>query len=135
LARGPARIERALEQRLVVAGEQVKGHVPGRGLDREHRYARRRWVDPLLESVEVLAPVLGVDHDLAVEHVPSRWEAQLREVAVQRLAAAGLERQLVAIDESDAPEAVVLGLIRPLLPVGQLRTGAGELRLDGRLER
>ena len=135
LERGSARVERALEQRLVVACEEIKGYVPGGRLLREHRDPGHRRVDPLLESIEVLRPILGVDHDLAIEHVMSPWEAQLGEVAAQRLAAAGLERQLVAVDESDTPEPVVLGLIRPLLAGGQLGAGASELRLDGRLER
>ena len=81
-------------------------------------------MDSLLERAEVLAPVGGVDHDLAVEHVAPGREPQLGEVAHERPATAGLDHHLIAVGEHDRPEAVVLGLIRPLLASGQPRSRA-----------
>ena len=48
-------------------------------------------MDPLLERAERLAVAVGVDHDLAVEHVAPGREAQLGEVAGQVLRAARLQ--------------------------------------------
>ena len=106
--------------------EQVERDVAGRRLARASMLDPRRGrVDPLLERVEVLAAVGAVDHDLAVEHVAARWEAQLGEVARERLAAARLDHALVAVDEHDRAEAVVLRLVRPLLAVRQRRRASG----------
>ncbi len=69
LERGAALGEGQLEQRVVLAREQVEGDVHGGRLDGEALDARDGRVDALAERVEVLAPV-GVAHDdLAVEHV------------------------------------------------------------------
>ena len=78
----------------------------------------------VLERVEVLVAVVRVDHDLAVEDVAAGREAQLGEVARQRLTAARLDHALVAVDERDGAEAVVLGLVDPVLAGRQLRFGA-----------
>src|SRR5580704_4581927 len=92
-------------------------------------------MDAVLQGIEVL-PALGiVDHDLAVDDVAARWESELGEVASKRLAAPRLDHLRLAVDEHDRPEAVVLGLIGPLLADRQTGAGAGQLRLYGRLER
>ena len=92
-------------------------------------------MDPLLEGAEVLLAVVAVDHDLAVDHVAPGRERDLGEVAPERLGAARLEHQLVAVDEGDRAEAVEFRLVAPLLAERQLLGGAGELGLDRRLER
>ncbi len=69
-------------------------------------------------------PSVVVDHDLAVQHVAPGREGQLREVAAERLAAPGLDHDLLSVHEHDRPEAVELWLVRPLLARGQLLVGA-----------
>ena len=126
---------RTLGQPLIAERKQVERDVPRRGLLGEHRDSRFGRVDPLLQRPEVLVPVGRVDHDLAVEHVAARWEAQLREVPRERLPRARLDRDLVTVHEHDRPEAVVLGLVRPLLARRQSGPGASELWLKRRLQR
>ena len=92
-------------------------------------------MDALLQGVEVLATLVGGNHDLAVEHVTAGGKGELGEVARQRLAAARLQVHVRALHERDRPEPVVLGLEGPALAVGQLPAREGELRLDGRGER
>src|SRR2546430_5613710 len=92
-------------------------------------------MDPLLERAEVLASIVGVDHDLAVEHETALWERDLREIARQRLSAARLDHALASVDERDRAEAVVLRLICPLLTDRKLDLGARQLRLDRGPER
>ena len=94
-------------------------------------------MDSLGERVEVLGLAgarIGVDHDLAVEHVAAGGEVQLREIALEWLGPARLQQQLFAIDERERAEAVVLGLVGPLLADRQLRFAAGQLRFDRRLQ-
>ena len=78
-------------------------------------------MDALLKRGEVLA-ALGatVDHDLPVDHVPAGRESELGKVASERLSAPRLHNDVGGIDEHDRAEAVVLGLVGPLLPDGQL---------------
>ena len=87
-------------------------------------------MDALLQRVEVLAAGGVLDHDLAVEHVAAGRELELREITLERLAAAGLDLQLLAVDEHDRAEAVVLGLICPLLASRQLGASSRQLGLD-----
>ena len=70
-------------------------------------------MDALAERVE------GARDDLAVEDVAPGRELQLGEVAAQRLAVARLQVGLVAVDEGDGAEAVVLGLVGPALALGE----------------
>ena len=102
-----------LEQHVVVEREQVEGDEARRRLLGEHVDARLGGVDALAERVEVLAALVVEEHDLAVEHVAARREAQLGEVARQRLAVARLQVDVAAVDEGDGAEAVPLGLVHP----------------------
>ena len=61
------------------------------------------------------SPSLVSDHQLAVDHVAALGEAQLGEVARQRLAPPRLDVGVVAVDEDDRPESVELRLVGPLL--------------------
>ncbi len=127
--------ERRRQQRFVVAGQQVERDEVGRRLLRQQRDPRRGRVDPLLQRAEVLLSVGGVDHDLPVDDVPARREGELGEVAPERLGAARLDQHLVSVDEHDRPEAVELGLIRPVLAQRQLLAGARQLGVDRRCQR
>src|SRR5579875_1606142 len=135
LERRPPLGERTADQRLPAEREQVERDVGGGRAARQQRHAACGRVYPLLQGSEVLAAVPGVDHYLAVEHVAARREAQLREVALKRPAAARLERHLRAVDERDRAKAVELGLIGPALAYGDLGGGARQLRLKRRRER
>ena len=92
-------------------------------------------MDPLAEQVELLAAAGRVDHDLPVEHVAPGREAQLREVAGQRLAVARLEDDVVAVDERHRPEAVVFRLVRVPVALRQAGRRFGELGGDRRAQR
>jgi len=116
--------------------EQVEGDVGRRRLGSEPLDARRRRVDALLQRAEVFRFVaIAADHDLAVEHVAARGKRELGEVARQRLAGARLHVHVLAVDEHDRAEAVVLGLVRPAVAVGQLLARSRELGLERGLER
>jgi hypothetical protein len=91
-------------------------------------------MEAILEQVEHLAAVLTDDHQLAVEDVAPLREGDLREVATQRLAAARLEVDLLSVDIGERSEAVVLGLIGPILALGENLAGERQLRLDRRLQ-
>jgi len=70
-------------------------------------------VDALPQEVE-LGPASRVEkNDLTVDDVASGREAQLGEVARQRLATARLQVGVVTVDEGQAAEAIPLGLVRP----------------------
>ena len=97
-------------------------------LTRDSAGCRRAW-----RRVEHLAAVVVEDDQLAVDHVAALGQHQLGEVAQQRLAAAGLQVDLVAVDEGERAEAVVLGLVGPLLALGQGLARERELGLDRRL--
>ena len=114
----PALRERPLEQRLVVEGEDVEGHERGRRLLGQHRHARRRGVDALLERLEVLAALGGADDELAVQHVAAMWEAELGKVAAEPLAVSRLDVDVVAVHERDGPKAVPLRLEEPAVTIG-----------------
>ena len=76
-------------------------------------------MDALLQRAEVLhAPSVAVDHDLAVEHVAAGRERELREVARRAACRRATGHELVAVDERDRAEAVVLRLVGPLLADG-----------------
>ncbi len=92
-------------------------------------------MDPSLQQVEDLGPVVVEDHELAVNHVATGRKLELREVAGERFAAARLHVDVVAVDEDDRPEAVVLGLEGHPLLLGQRLARARQLRLDRRLQR
>ena len=76
-------------------------------------------MDALLQQPELLPALRARDDDLAIEHVAAGREAQLREVAGQGAAVARLELGVVAVDERDRAEAVVLGLVGPAFAIGQ----------------
>ena len=121
LERGAALVVGALEQDLVVERQDVEGVIGRRRLLGQARDARRRRVDALAERVE------GGGDDLAVEDIAPGREDQLGEVAAQRLAVARLQVGLVAVDEGDRAEAVVLGLVGPAVAFGQSGSRAREL--------
>src|SRR4029077_9817510 len=95
----------------------------------------RGRVDALPERIEVLAAVRAAHHDLAVQHVASWREAQLREVAAEGFAPARLQEHLVAVDEDQAAKAVELDLIDVAVPLRKLLARERELGLDRRLQR
>ncbi len=72
LQSGAALGEGALQPRLVLQREQVERHIHRRRLARQALHARGGRVQALLQRVEVLAPILPADDDLAVEHVAAR---------------------------------------------------------------
>src|SRR5262245_19197686 len=92
-------------------------------------------MEPVLEGVELLASLLFEDDQLPVEHVAALRELHLGEVAPQRLAASRLHVDVVATDEDDRAEAVVLRLVDPVLALRQDLPRERELRLDRRLQR
>ena len=87
-------------------------------------------------------PAVARDHDLAVQHEagigaahgPERLD-QLREVSVQRLQVPRLQVELLAVAEDEGPEAIPLRLVAPAVADGQLGSGLGQHRLDGRRNR
>ena len=92
-------------------------------------------MDPVLERVEHLLAVGVEDHELAVQDVLAVREVELGEVAMERLAAAALDEDLVAVDEGERAEAVPFRLVRPALALRQRFSRQRELRLYRRLER
>src|SRR5690349_9794545 len=92
-------------------------------------------MDAALQCVELDVAVGVADHQLAVEHVTTGWEAQLGKVTRQGFAAPRLDVGIGAVDEDDRAEAIELLLICPLLASRQLFAGLGQLRFDRRLER
>src|SRR6185437_13161182 len=96
LERRAALRERRVEQRRVGAREDVEGHERRRHLLGEAGDARGRGVDALLQRLEVLAAAVGADHELAVEDVAALREAQLGEVAPERLAVARLDEEVAS---------------------------------------
>src|SRR6202789_510649 len=91
-------------------------------------------MDPFLQRVEFEVAIGVADDQLAIQDPAPRREAQLREVAGQFLAAAGLDIGVLAVDEDDRPKAVELRLVGPLLAQRQLFAGQRQLRLDRRRE-
>jgi hypothetical protein len=87
-------------------------------------------MEPVLECAELLVAVAAEDDQLAIEDVAPLGELDLREVPAERLGAAGLQVDLIAVDEGEGAEAVVLGLIDPVLALGKLLSRERELRLD-----
>jgi hypothetical protein len=87
-------------------------------------------MQPVLEGVELLVAVAAEDDQLPVEDVAALGEVDLGEVPAERLGAARLEIDLVAVDEGEGTEAVVLGLVDPVLTLRKLLSREGELRLD-----
>ena len=92
-------------------------------------------MDALLKRAKRLAAAGSVDHDLTVKDILARRETQLGEVAAEVLAAARLKSELLAGDEYDRAEAVVLLLIGPFRSNGQRGGATGERRLDRELDR
>jgi hypothetical protein len=86
-------------------------------------------VEAVLQQVEDLAALLVEDHELAVEDIATLRELDLREVAAQRLAAARLEVDVLPIHVRERPEAVVLRLVHPVLPLREDLSGERQLRL------
>ncbi len=87
-------------------------------------------MDPQLQGIEVQAAA-GSDDDLSVEHasgrkLPQQVPLDLGKVAVQWLALAALNEDLVAIAEDQRPEAVPLGLEDPTIAPGQLGYSFGQ---------
>ena len=124
----------ALQQRLVLAGEQVEDHVDGGRLDGQALDARGGRVDALAERVEVLAAVRAANDDLAVEHITAGGQDQLGEVAPEWLGRARLEEHLLAVDEREAAKAVELDLVGEVLADGQRLARERKLGLDRRLQ-
>jgi hypothetical protein len=120
---------------VVALGEQVERHEARRRDLGEQRHARGGGVDALLQRLEVRPAPVALDDDLAVQHEPAARQRELREVAGERPAAAGLDQDAVPVDEHDGPEAVELRLVRPVLADGERRGGPGELRRKRRRER
>src|SRR5206468_1587978 len=79
------------------------------------------------------ALALAEDDDLAVEDVAA-GEAQVGEVAAERLAIARLQEAVLAVDEDEGAEAVPLGLVGPAGALGQAGAWPGELRQHRRRE-
>ena len=79
-------------------------------------------------------PVRVEEHDLPVEHVAARREAQLGEVARQRPPVARLQVDVVAVHEGDRAEAVPLRLVHPAAAGRQRLGGLGELGEERRRE-
>ena len=124
------------EERLVLVGQQVEGHERGRRLLAQASHAGGGRVDALPEEVELLHAV-DLDDDLAVDHEAGVGEGQhvlddLGEVAVQGLAVAALEEDLVAVAEDQRAKAVPLGLVAPALALRHVGGGTRELGRDGR---
>ena len=136
----PALGERRREQIVVTFGEQIEGDEHRRGLGGQSGHAGCCGMDALAERLPVqalrtLGP--GGDHDLAVEQAgPGEQRRdgldQLREVARQRLRAAGSDLDALAVPRDEAAEAVPLGLVQQpaggLGRVGDGRCGLGEHR-------
>src|SRR4051794_26408344 len=83
-----------------------------------------------LQPIELLAPIAVEDDQLPIEHVATRRELDLREVAAERLSAPRLQVDVFAVDEGERAKAVVLGLIHPVLALGQDLARERELWLD-----
>src|SRR6202035_3784734 len=94
-----------------------------------------RRVDALADRVEVLPSGAVADDDLAVEHIVARREDELREVAPEGPAVAGLQEHLLPVHEGEAAEAVQLDLIGVVLARRQLLAGESELWRERRLQR
>ncbi len=92
-------------------------------------------MEAVLQQIEFLPAVLAENHQFAVEDIAALRELHLREVAPQGLAAPRLQVDVVAVHEGERPEAVVLGLIDPVLALRQNLAGERELRLDRGLQR
>src|SRR4029077_12944217 len=91
-------------------------------------------IDAALQGVELERPLVVADHQLAVDDVAARGEAQLGEVARERFAPARLDVGLLAVDEDDRAEAVELLLVGPVLSFGERFAVERALRLDRRCE-
>jgi hypothetical protein len=92
-------------------------------------------MDPVLECVEHLVAVRVENHELSVQDVLALWEVELWEVAVERLAAAALDEDILAVDEGKGAKSIPLRLIGPTLALGEGLSRQRELRLYRRLER
>src|SRR3954454_486159 len=117
----------ALEQRLVIACEHVERYEARGRLARQALDPRPRRVDALPEGVEVLDPALAEDDDLAVEPVPAGHEVELGEVALAVGPVARVQAAQAAVEEGERAEAGPLGLVGPVLAVGQGGRRPGEL--------
>src|SRR4029079_6273066 len=89
----------------------------------------------LLQRLEILPAAVGADHELAVEDVAALREAQLGEVAPERLAIARLDEEVAPVDEHDRAEPVQLRLVEPAVAVGELAGGAPPRRPHGAVAR
>ena len=92
-------------------------------------------MDAALQGVELDVAVRVADHQLAVEHVAPWRELELREVAAEGLAAAGLDVGVGPVGEDDRAEAVELLLVCPLLAHREGFARQRKLWLDRRCER
>ena len=115
--------KRSRVHRLAVPDEQVEGHEDRRDLGGELADPALGGVQPSLHRVEVEHAVAR-DHDLPVERGVGREQLaerpQLREVAEERPAVAGPERELAAVVLEHAAEAVPLRLVLPAFAGGEL---------------
>ena len=74
-----------VEQLLVLAGQQVEGHVGGRRLLGQHAHARLRGMQPVLQRVE-RQRVAAQDRQLAVKHEAVQWQNAERIDHVRKIA-------------------------------------------------
>ena len=115
---------------FVFQGEEVEEDDGGWSLAGEEIDAAGCWVDALGEGVEVEAIGAG-DDDLAVED--AAWRelgeergAEFGEVAVEGLAVARLEEEVVAVAEDEGAKAVPFGLEEPVAFAGDGVHALGE---------
>ncbi len=109
LAEGTSRVV------VVAEGKQIEGDEGRRRGLGKHPHPRIRRVNALLQRLEIQSPV-GGDDDFAVDHAAlgqlglDRGD-QLGKIACHRPFVAAAQLDLVAVAETDRPEAIPLGLI------------------------
>jgi hypothetical protein len=134
-----SRRERRLAQILVAQREQVPGHERRGRLRGQELHARSGGMNAQEQRLEV-EPAGAHDDDLAVDDAALGQRAgqrfhELGEVPVHRLLVAALQQDLVAVAEHEGAKPVPLGLEQPALTGGKPVGGAGQHRLDRRVER
>src|SRR5450432_3680108 len=95
-------------------------------------------MDAKLQRVEVEAVIGGDDHlavdDATVGQSVPEWIQQFGEVALERECVSAGHMHLLTVAEDDRPESVPLRLVEPAAIARDLRSGAGEHRLEWRVE-
>ncbi len=113
LQRGAALPVGQVGEKLVALLEEVERDEHRGRLLAQPSDPRRGRMDSLADQVELLVSGGPAHEQLAVEDVASGREADLGEVARERLAVARLKLDVVTLDEGDRAEPVPLGLIGP----------------------